>query len=42
MVLIADEENKEAASQIKELFPRAFEVELIENMSIEIDTFATS
>lgn len=41
VVLIADEENKEAASQIKELFPRAFEVELIENMSIEIDTFAT-
>ncbi len=41
VVLIADQENQESANDIKELFPRAFEVALIENMSIEIDTFAT-
>jgi LysM repeat protein len=39
--LIADAENTTAASAIKDLFPRAFEVELINNISVEIDTFAT-
>ena len=39
--LIADTENATAASAIKNIFPRAFEVELINNISVEIDTFAT-
>lgn len=39
--LIADAENASAASAIKSIFPRAFEVELINNISVEIDTFAT-
>jgi LysM repeat protein len=39
--LIADTENTTAASAIKNIFPRAFEVELINNISVEIDTFAT-
>lgn len=41
VLLIADAENTTAASAIKNLFPRAFEVALINNISIEIDTFAT-
>lgn len=41
VLLIADQENKETATAIKKLFPRAFEVALINNISIEIDTFAT-
>jgi len=39
--VIADQENSGAAAQIKDLFPRAFEVALIDNISVEIDTFAT-
>ena len=39
--LIADQENELAATEIKHLFPRTFEVELINNISVEIDTFAT-
>lgn len=41
VLLIADAENATAVAAIKNIFPRAFEVELINNISVEIDTFAT-
>ena len=37
VLLIADRENASAAAQIKALFPRAFQVALADNISIDID-----
>lgn len=41
VLIIADQENREAANDIKEVYPFATEVALIKEVSVDIDTLST-